>query len=159
MNQSRNEDDGKPRTTIPKTLPHGAKSRILTRKSPTTSSAMRRTTRGLVARRPAHGSSGTGWPALKGHFEALIGSGTRQIGNELRKQGVTARMWTGTELTESSAFRSLAHECKNGRLRAASVAPRVSQESVVFKALERLRALNGLFLLNVAGRFSPDQEC
>ena len=62
------------------------------------------------------------------------------MGNELRKQGVTVRVWTGTELTEPSAFRSLARECKNRRLRAAFVTPHVSEEFVLFKALERLRA-------------------
>ena len=66
----------------------------------------------------SHGSSGTWWPSLKGHFVALIGSGTRQVSNELRKQEITARMWTRDELAEPSAFRSLARECKHGLLRA-----------------------------------------
>ena len=62
-------------------------------------------------------------------------------------------MWTGTELTEPSAFRSLARECKNGRLRAAFVAPHVSEESGVFKALERLRALKGPLLVECGRSF------
>ena len=55
--------------------------------------------------------------------------------------------------TEPSAFRSLARECKNGRLRAAFVAPHVSQESVVFEALERLRASKGLRLVECGRSF------
>ena len=147
------------RPTIRETLLHGATLRILTRKTPTTSSAMRRTTRGLVARRPAHGSFGTWWPALKGHFVALVGSGTRQMCEELRKQGVTARMWSGTELTDPSAFRSLARERKNSQLRAAFVAPHVSEESVVLRVLERLRFVRGPLLVECGPVFSLlDQE-
>ena len=82
--------------TMRETLPVRTKLGNPARKSPTASP---------VARRPAHGSSGTWWLLLKGHFVALIGSGTRQVCNELRKQGVTARMRTGDELTEPSAFR------------------------------------------------------
>ena len=36
-----------------------------------------------AARRPAHGSSGTCWPLLTGHFLALIGSGAKQVGAEV----------------------------------------------------------------------------
>ena len=70
---------------------------------------------------------------------AVIGSGTRQVSDELRKQGITARMWTGGELAEPSACRSLARESKNGRLRSAFVAPHVSEESMILKVLDRLR--------------------
>ena len=90
--------------TIREALPLRTKSGIPARKSPTASPALRRTARGCVARRPAHGSSGTWWPFLKGHFVALIGSGTRQVCNDLRKHGVTARMWTRDEFTEASVF-------------------------------------------------------
>ena len=81
-------------TTIRETLPVGTKLGNPARKSPTAPPALRRAARGCVARRPAHGSSGTWWPLLKGHFVAPIGSGTRRVCNELRKQEVTARMWT-----------------------------------------------------------------
>ena len=120
-------------STIREALPFRTKSGTPARKSPTASPALRRTARGCVARRPSHGSSGTWWPLMKGHFAALIGSDTRQVCNELktRNHGFTARMWTGDELTEPNAFRSLARECKNGRLRAAFMAPHVSEESMV----------------------------
>ena len=83
--------------TIREALSLRTKFRTTARKSPTTSPALRRTARVCVARRPAHGSSGTWWLLLKGHFVALIGSGTRQVCNELKKQGITARMWTGND--------------------------------------------------------------
>ena len=66
-------------TTMREALLLRTKSGIPARKSPTASPALRRTARGCVARRPAHGSSGTWWTLLKGHFVALIGSGTRQV--------------------------------------------------------------------------------
>ena len=125
--------------TIRETLPVRTKLGNPARKSPTASPALRRTPRGCVARRPAHGSSGTWWPLLKGHFVTLIDSGTRQVSNELKKQEITARVWTGDELAEPNAFRSLAHDCKNGPLRAAFVAPHGSEESMILEVLDRLR--------------------
>ena len=79
--------------------------------------------------------------------------------NELRKHGVTARVWTGDELTEPSAFRSLARECKNGRLRAAFVAPHVSEESMVLQMLERLRLLRGPLLVADALMWTLTNSC
>ena len=116
--------------TMREALTLRTKSEIPARKSPTASPALRRTACGFVARRPAHGSPGIWWPA---------------------------RMWTGDELTELSDFRSLARECKNGRLRAALVAPHVSQEPVVLKTLERFRLLRVLCLWSVAGLFSLNE--
>ena len=117
-------------STMREALPLKTKSGIPARRSPTASPALRRTACGCVARRPAHGSPGTWWPA---------------------------RMWTGDELTELSDFRSLARECQNGRLRAALVAPHVSQEPMVLKTLERFRLLRVLCLWSVAGLFSLNE--
>ena len=113
------------------------------RKSSTASPALRRTARGCVARRSI-------WDLVA--FAERPLRGTRQVCNELRKQEITARMWTGDELTEPSAFRSLARECKNGRLRAAFMAPHLSEDSMVLKVLERLRALKDPLLVE-CGRF------
>ena len=151
---SRSMEQVKQRQTIREALPLWTKLGIPARKSPTASPALRRTARGCVARRPAHGSSGTCWPLLKGHNVALMGSGARQVFNELRKHGVMARRWTGDELTEPSAFQSIARECKNGRLRAAFVAP-----SMVFKALERLRLLRGPLLVEWPVFFLSTRYC
>ena len=57
--------------TIREALPLRTKLGIPARKSPTASPGVRRTARGCVARRPAHGSPGTSWSLLKGHFAAL----------------------------------------------------------------------------------------
>ena len=68
-------------------------------------------------------------------------------------------MWTGDELTEPSAFRSLARECKNDRLRAPFVAPHVSEEPMVLKVLERLRFFKEVLCLwNVACLFSLNKK-
>ena len=97
---------------------------------------------------------------LKGHFVALIGSGAQQVGTELRKQGVTARTWTVVDLTTTpSALRTLARECKNGRLRAAFVSPHVSEESVALKVIRRHRLLKGPLLSGMwPFLMSPDRK-
>ena len=64
-------------------------------------------------------------------------------------------MKTGDELTEPSAFRSLARECKNGRRRAAFVAPHVSEEPMVF---ERLIHSRGPLLVECGWSFFSQQE-
>ena len=121
----------------------------LARASSIAPSLLRRTAPGGVARRSTHGSSGTCWPSLKCHFVALIGSGTRQVGAEFRRQGVAARTWAGEDLISSSALRTFAHK-KAGRLREAFGAPHESEEAL--KALLRLRPLQGSLIVECGPR-------
>ena len=72
---------------------------------------------------------------------------TERVGAEMQRQGVTARTWTREDLMSTSDFKTPALEKKSGRLRAAFVAPFVSEETVALKALRRLRPVRGPLLV------------
>ena len=156
--QARTVASHEDRPALRKALAPGTELGGLARKSSTAPSSLRRTARGRVARRPAHGSSGTCWPLLEGHFVALIGSGAQQVGAELRKQGVTARTWTEVDQ------RNPVH-CEHWHVNARTVdcvrllwLHTVSEESVASKVLRRLRPLKGPLLVECGRSFFSRQE-